>query len=68
MHFASMSLGIFDFLIDWLTSFLMWLVEWTMDLLMIVFSGILYDLAGSVLMIVDFVQEMFRKLAGMGEL
>lgn len=46
----------------------MWLVEWTMDLLMIVFSGILYDLAGSVLMIVDFVQEMFRKLAGMGEL
>ena len=65
MHFASMSLGIFDFLIDWLTSFLMWIVEWTLGLIMDIIGVLLYDLASSILYLVDIIQQMFRKLCGM---
>lgn len=65
MHFASMSLGIFDFLIDWLTSFLMWIVEWTLGLVMDIIGVLLYDLASSILYLVDIIQQMFRKLCGM---
>lgn len=65
MHFASMSLGIFDFLINWLTDFLKWLVGWALDLFFEIFGNLIYDLASSILYIVDLIQLMFRKLCGM---
>ncbi len=65
MHFASMSLGIFDFLINWLTQFIMWVVGWVFELLNLLFAHLLYSVACSFLEIVDVIQKVFRKLCGM---
>ena len=65
MHFASMSLGIFDFLIEWLTQFIMWVVGWVFDLIGMLFATIFYGIATNFLQVVDFIQKIFRKLCGM---
>lgn len=65
MHFASMSLGIFDFLIDWLTEFLLWLVGLVFDLIGILIANIFYGVAISFLNLIDTIQQIFRKLCGM---
>lgn len=65
MHFASMSLGIFDFLIEWLTQFLMWIVGWVFDLINKLLAHLLYSVACSFLEIADVIQKVFKKLCGM---
>ncbi len=65
MHFASMSLGIFDFLIDWLTEFLLWLVGLVFDLIGILIANLFYGIAISFLNLIDTIQQIFRKLCGM---
>ena len=66
MHFASMSLGILDFLIEWLSSFLIWIIGWVMDLIMVLFSHLFYLVASHLLEICDICQMIFKKLCGMG--
>lgn len=66
MHFASMSLGILDFLIEWLSSFLIWIIGWVMDLIMVLFSHLFYMVASHLLEICDICQMIFKKLCGMG--
>ena len=61
MQFASMSLGIFDFLIEWLTNFLIWIIGFFIDLLMALFAELFYSIGAMLLNIVDFIQLMFRK-------
>lgn len=65
MQFASMSLGIFDFLIEWLTNFLIWIIGFFIDLLMALFAELFYSIGAMLLNIVDFIQLMFRKLCGL---
>lgn len=65
MQFASMSLGIFDFLIEWLTNFLIWIIGFFIDLLMLLFAELFYSIGAMLLNIVDFIQLMFRKLCGL---
>ena len=64
MHFASMSLGILDFLIEWLSMFLIWLIGWVMDLIMVLFSHLFYLVASHLLEICDISQMIFKKLCG----
>ncbi len=66
MQFASMSLGIFDFLIEWLTQFLIWIVQFALELVGQLISLILYGVCVDFLKIVDFIQKMFYKLCGLG--
>lgn len=66
MQFASMSLGIFDFLIEWLTKFLIWVVQFALELVGQLISLILYGVCVDFLTIVDFIQKMFYKLCGLG--
>lgn len=66
MQFASMSLGIFDFLIEWLTKFLIWVVQFALELVGQLISLILYGVCVQFLTIVDFIQKMFYKLCGLG--
>lgn len=66
MQFASMSLGIFDFLIEWLTQFLIWVVQFALELVGQLISLILYGVCVDFLKIVDFIQKMFYKLCGLG--
>lgn len=66
MQFASMSLGIFDFLIEWLTKFLIWIVQFALELVGQLISLILYGICVDFLKIVDFIQKMFYKLCGLG--
>ena len=65
MHFASMTLGLFDWLIEWLTEFLVWLIGLLIDLLLIVFADLFYAVGKCFLQIVDFIQLMFRRLSGL---
>ena len=65
MHFASMSLGILDFLIEWLTTFLIWLVGWVFDLIFLLFADLFFSVGTCLLEIVDMVQLIFRKFCGM---
>lgn len=66
MQFASMSLGIFDFLIEWLTQFLIWIVQFALELVGQLISLILYGVCVDFLKIVGFIQKMFYKLCGLG--
>lgn len=66
MQFASMSLGIFDFLIEWLTKFLIWVVQFALELVGQLISLILYGVCVDFLKIIDFIQKMFYKLCGLG--
>lgn len=65
MHFASMSLGIFDFLIEWLTQFLIWIIGWVFDLINTLLADLFYSIGTSFLTIVDMLQNVFKKLCGM---
>ncbi len=65
MHFASMSLGILDFLIEWLTTFLIWLIGWVFDLIFLLFADLLFSVGTALLEIVDMIQLIFRKLSGL---
>ena len=65
MHFASMSLGIFDFLIEWLTQFLIWIIGWVFDLINTLLADLFYNIGTSFLTIVDMLQNVFKKLCGM---
>ena len=65
MHFASMSLGIFDFLIEWLTQFLIWIIGWVFDLINALLADLFYSIGTSFLTIVDMLQNVFKKLCGM---
>lgn len=66
MQFASMSLGIFDFLIEWLTQFLIWIVQFALELVGQLISLIFYGVCVDFLKIVDFIQKLFYKLCGLG--
>ncbi len=65
MHFASMSLGILDFLIEWLTAFLIWIIGWVFDLIFLLFADLLFSVGTALLEIVDMIQLIFRKLSGL---
>ncbi len=65
MQFASMSLGIFDFLIEWLTQFLIWIVQFSIGLLQSLINLILYGVCVDFLEIVNFIQKVFYKLCGL---
>ena len=65
MQFASMSLGIFDFLIEWLTQFLIWIVEFALGIVQQLIAGILYTTCVNFLEIVNFIQKIFYKLCGL---
>ena len=65
MHFASMTLGLFDWLIEWLTQFLVWLIGLLIDLLMEVLAELFYAVGKYFLQIVDWIQMVFRRLSGL---
>lgn len=65
MQFASMSLGIFDFLIEWLTQFLIWIVKFAIGLIQSLINLILYGVCVDFLEIVNFIQKVFYKLCGL---
>ncbi len=65
MQFASMSLGIFDFLIEWLTQFLIWIVQFAIGLVQSLINLILYGVCVDFLEIVNFIQKVFYKLCGL---
>lgn len=65
MQFASMSLGIFDFLIEWLTQFLIWVVQFALELVSELISLILYGVCVDFLNIIDSIQKVFYKLCGL---
>lgn len=65
MQFASMSLGIFDFLIEWLTQFLIWIVEFALGIVQQLIAGILYSTCVNFLEIVNYIQKIFYKLCGL---
>ena len=66
----SLNLGIIDSALSWiigaLTSLLMWLIEWTIDLVLLLLADILYELGLTLLNFVDFFQAFFNALCGMG--
>lgn len=65
MHFASMSLGIFDFLINWLTEFIIWIVGWVFELINTLLAQLWFKIGTSFANIADMLQGTFRKLCGM---
>ena len=65
MQFASMSLGIFDFLIDWLTKFMIWLIGWVFELINKLFATLFFKIGTSILTIADNIQVVFKRLCGM---
>lgn len=65
MQFASMSLGIFDFLIDWLTKFMIWLIGWVFELINKLFAALFFKIGTSILTIADNIQVVFKRLCGM---
>ena len=65
MQFASMSLGIFDFLIDWLTKFMIWLIGWVFDLINKLLATVFYQIGTMILTIADNIQVVFKRLCGM---
>ena len=66
----SLNLGIIDTALNWLisaiTTLLMWIVEWTLDLVIAIFAEILYGIGLTLLEFVDFFQAFFNALCGMG--
>lgn len=65
MHFASMSLGIFDFLINWLTEFIIWVVGWIFELINTLLAQLWFQIGTSFANILDLLQGTFKKLCGM---
>ena len=65
MHFASMSLGIFDFLINWLTEFIIWVVGWIFELINTLLARTWFSIGTSFANILDMLQGTFKKLCGM---
>lgn len=65
MHIASMSLGIFDFLIDWIASLVGTVIGWVFDIIMQIVNRMIYSVAKQILFIVDAIQGLFRRLAGL---
>lgn len=65
MHFASMSLGIFDFLISWLTEFIIWVVGWIFELINTLLARTWFNIGTSFANILDMLQGTFKKLCGM---
>ena len=65
MHFASMSLGIFDFLINWLTQFIIWVVGWIFELINTLLAQTWFQIGTSFANILDMLQGTFKKLCGM---
>lgn len=66
----SLNLGVIDSALSWLigaiTTLLMWIVEWTIDLFVAIFAELLYTVALVLLNFVDFFQAFFNALCGMG--
>ena len=65
MHFASISLGIFDFLINWLTEFIIWVVGWIFELINTLLARTWFSIGTSFANILDMLQGTFKKLCGM---
>lgn len=65
MHIASMSLGIFDFLIEWIASLVGTVIGWFFDIVMQIVNRMIYSIAKQILFIVDAIQVLFRRLAGL---
>ena len=66
----ALNLGVIDTALNWLitaiTDLLMLIVNWTIDLVLTLFAGILYEIGLTLLSIVDFFQAFFNALCGMG--
>lgn len=66
----SLNLGVIDSALTWLigaiTTLLMWIVEWTIDLFIAIFAELLYTVGLVLLNFVDFFQAFFNALCGMG--
>lgn len=65
MHIASMSLGIFDFLIDWIAQLVGNIIGWVFDIIMGIVNRMIFTIAKQILVIVDIIQMLFRRLAGL---
>lgn len=65
MHIASMSLGIFDFLIDWIATLVGNVIGWIFDIVMGIVNRMIFTIAKQILFIIDLVQVLFRRLAGL---
>ena len=66
----ALNLGVIDTALNWLidavTTLLMWIVNWTIDLFIGIFADLLYSIGLTLLSIVDFFQAFFNALCGMG--
>lgn len=66
----SLNLGIIDSALSWLigalTTLFMWIVEFTIDLILMMLAEVLYELGLTLLTFVDFFQAFFNALCGMG--
>ncbi len=65
MHIASMSLGIFDFLIEWIANLVGTVIGWFFDIVMQIVNRLVFSIAKQILFIVDAIQALFRRLAGL---
>ena len=65
MHFSSMSLGIFDWLIGAITNLVGMLVGWVFDIVNGIVNRSIFNVVKSILFIVDWVQLLFRRLSGL---
>lgn len=59
-----MSLGIFDFLINWIANLIGDLLGWVFSIIMGIYNRMIFSVAKSLLIIVDLIQVLFRRLSG----
>ncbi len=65
MHLSSMSLGVLDWLISAITSLVGTVVGWVFDIVMGIANRAIFNAVKDTLFIVDWVQELFRRLSGL---
>lgn len=66
----SLNLGIIDSALNWLigalTSLFQWLINFAIDLIVVIFAEVLYSIGLTLLSLVDFFQAFFNALCGLG--
>ena len=66
----SLNLGLIDSALNWLigalTSLFQWLINFAIDLIVLIFAEVLYSIGLTLLSLVDFFQAFFNALCGLG--
>ena len=66
----SLNLGLIDSVLNWLigalTSLFQWLINFAIDLIVLIFAEVLYSIGLTLLSLVDFFQAFFNALCGLG--